>query len=179
MQAPRRGGLPPIAVVSKHAAREKSIRRGHPSTLHLWWARRPLASSRAVLLALLLSDPCDRHCPEGFADFAAGRIRELAEHLVKTKAGSALLIADLKADLRSGKRETGNGKQGKRRNGGGDAASRRAGPPLYRLPTDADYAAVRKAQERVAGLLEVGAGRQAGALSSAGRANLDERDSAH
>ena len=56
----------PIAVVSKHAAREKSIRHGHPSTLHLWWARRPLASSRAVLLALLLPDPCDPHCPEGF-----------------------------------------------------------------------------------------------------------------
>ena len=56
----------PIAEVSKHAAREKSIRHGHPSTLHLWWARRPLASSRAVLLALLLPDPCDEHCPEGF-----------------------------------------------------------------------------------------------------------------
>ena len=56
----------PIAVVSKHAAREKSIRHGHPSTLHLWWARRPLASSRAVLLALLLPDPCDPHCPETF-----------------------------------------------------------------------------------------------------------------
>ena len=56
----------PISVVSKHAAREKSIRHGHPSTLHLWWARRPLASSRAVLLALLLPDPCDAHCPEAF-----------------------------------------------------------------------------------------------------------------
>ena len=56
----------PIAEVSRHAAREKSIRHGHPSTLHLWWARRPLASSRAVLIALLLPDPCDRHCPEEF-----------------------------------------------------------------------------------------------------------------
>ena len=56
----------PIAEISKHAAREKSIRHGHPSTLHLWWARRPLASSRAVLLALLLPDPCDAHCPESF-----------------------------------------------------------------------------------------------------------------
>ena len=56
----------PIAEVSKHAAREKSIRHGHPSTLHLWWARRPLASSRAVLMALLLPDPCDEHCPEEF-----------------------------------------------------------------------------------------------------------------
>ena len=56
----------PIAVVSKHAAREKSIRHGHPSTLHLWWARRPLASSRALLLAMLVPDPCDEHCPQSF-----------------------------------------------------------------------------------------------------------------
>src|SRR5881396_2325529 len=56
----------PIAEVSRHAAREKSIRHGHPSTLHLWWARRPLASSRAVLLALLLPDPVDPSCPADF-----------------------------------------------------------------------------------------------------------------
>jgi putative DNA methylase len=56
----------PIAEVSRHAAREKSIRHGHPSTLHLWWARRPLASSRAVLLALLWPDPCDALCPSEF-----------------------------------------------------------------------------------------------------------------
>jgi putative DNA methylase len=56
----------PIAVVSKHAAREKSIRHGHPSTLHLWWARRPLAACRAMLMALLLPDPCDPNCPEEF-----------------------------------------------------------------------------------------------------------------
>jgi adenine-specific DNA methylase len=56
----------PIAVVSKHSAREKSIRHAHPSTLHLWWARRPLAACRSVLLALLLPDPCDPLCPEEF-----------------------------------------------------------------------------------------------------------------
>ncbi len=56
----------PIAVVSKHAAREKSIRHGLPSTLHLWWARRPLAACRSMLLGLLLPDPCDAHCPEDF-----------------------------------------------------------------------------------------------------------------
>lgn len=49
----------PIAVVSMHSAREKSIRHGHPSTLHLWWARRPLAACRSMLLGLLLPDPCD------------------------------------------------------------------------------------------------------------------------
>lgn len=56
----------PIAEVSKHSAREKSIRHGHPSTLHLWWARRPLAACRGMLLGLLWPDPCDPRCPEGF-----------------------------------------------------------------------------------------------------------------
>ena len=60
----------PIAEVSRHAVREKSIRHGHPSTLHLWWARRPLASSRAILLALLLPDPCDPDCPPEFSERA-------------------------------------------------------------------------------------------------------------
>ena len=69
----------PIAEVSKHAAREKSIRHGHPSTLHLWWARRPLASSRAVLLALLLPDPCDAHCPEGFKQQAREILRAVRQ----------------------------------------------------------------------------------------------------
>ena len=68
----------PIAVVSRHAAREKSIRHGHPSTLHLWWARRPLASCRAMLLALLFPDPCDEHCPEAFKD----KVRELLPPVV-------------------------------------------------------------------------------------------------
>ena len=69
----------PIAEVSKHAAREKSIRHGHPSTLHLWWARRPLASSRAVLLALLLPDPCDEHCPEDFKQQAREILRAVRQ----------------------------------------------------------------------------------------------------
>jgi len=67
----------PIAEVSKHAAREKSLRHGHPSTLHLWWARRPLASSRAVLLALLWPDPCDPLCPPAFKAEARKRLREV------------------------------------------------------------------------------------------------------
>ena len=56
----------PIAEVSRHAVGEDRSRKGHPHTLHLWWARRPLASSRAVLMALLLPDPCDPHCPPAF-----------------------------------------------------------------------------------------------------------------
>jgi adenine-specific DNA methylase len=66
----------PIAAVSSHAAREKSIRHGHPSTLHLWWARRPLASCRAMLLGLLLPDPADPHCPAQFKAEARKRLRE-------------------------------------------------------------------------------------------------------
>jgi putative DNA methylase len=67
----------PIAVVSKHSAREKSIRHGHPSTLHLWWARRPLAACRAMLLGLLLPDPGDERCPEDFKGKAKGLLSRL------------------------------------------------------------------------------------------------------
>ena len=83
----------PIAEVSKHAAREKSIRHGHPSTLHLWWARRPLASSRAMLLALLLPDPGDPHCPEPFKERARAAMLGMPsrpsgwEELVETDDG--------------------------------------------------------------------------------------------
>ncbi len=47
----------PLEAINRESAREKSIRRGHPSTLHLWWARRPLAAARAVLFAQLVDDP--------------------------------------------------------------------------------------------------------------------------
>jgi hypothetical protein len=67
----------PIAEVSKHSAREKSIRHGHPRTLHLWWARRPLAACRAMLLALLLPDPCDPHCPGEFKKKAREALAKL------------------------------------------------------------------------------------------------------
>ena len=84
----------PIAEVSKHAAREKSIRHGHPSTLHLWWARRPLASSRAVLLALLLPDPCDPHCPGDFKRLAreiVGEVRRPIATDEQTAQGAAVV----------------------------------------------------------------------------------------
>ena len=47
----------PLASINEASSREKSIRQGHPSTLHLWWARRPLAASRAVIWASLVDDP--------------------------------------------------------------------------------------------------------------------------
>ncbi len=49
----------PIKRISAHARREKSIRHGHISTLHIWWARRPLAACRAVICAALWPDPAD------------------------------------------------------------------------------------------------------------------------
>jgi len=47
----------PLSEISEESAREKNIRHGHPSTLHIWWARRPLASSRATAFAALIDDP--------------------------------------------------------------------------------------------------------------------------
>src|SRR5438309_9579621 len=47
----------PLDAINKAAAREKSIRHGHPSTLHLWWARRPLAAARAVIFSQMVDDP--------------------------------------------------------------------------------------------------------------------------
>jgi putative DNA methylase len=57
----------PLEDINREAAREKSIRHGHPSTLHLWWARRPLAACRAVLFASLVDDPSE-HVSELLAD---------------------------------------------------------------------------------------------------------------
>jgi adenine-specific DNA methylase len=60
----------PIKRISEHARREKSIRHGHISTLHIWWARRPLAACRAVICAALWPDPADPLCPVKFKEDA-------------------------------------------------------------------------------------------------------------
>src|SRR5690606_16978734 len=49
----------PLDAINAASAREKSIRHGHPSTLHLWWARRPLAAARAVIFAQMVDDPSE------------------------------------------------------------------------------------------------------------------------
>lgn len=58
----------PIKEISAESVRDKSIRSGHISTLHLWWARRPLPVCRAVVFASLVPDPLDENCPEQFKE---------------------------------------------------------------------------------------------------------------
>lgn len=71
----------PIARISAHARREKSIRHGHISTLHIWWARRPLAACRAVICAALWPDPADSLCPQSFRDAAARYLVAFAQRV--------------------------------------------------------------------------------------------------
>ena len=69
----------PIKRISAHARREKSIRHGHISTLHIWWARRPLAACRAVICASLWPDPADPNCPQVFRDAALTQMLAFAK----------------------------------------------------------------------------------------------------
>jgi len=76
----------PLDEINAESAREKSIRHGHPSTLHLWWARRPLAACRAVIFASLVDDPSS--CPEEFPTEKAqlqerARLHTVIKKLVK------------------------------------------------------------------------------------------------
>jgi adenine-specific DNA methylase len=73
----------PIRRISAHARREKSIRHGHISTLHIWWARRPLAACRAVICASLWPDPADDLCPEVFRKVAREQMIKWAENHLK------------------------------------------------------------------------------------------------
>ena len=70
----------PIKRISAHARREKSIRHGHISTLHIWWARRPLAACRAVICAALWPDPADPQCPQAFKKKAREQMLAWAPH---------------------------------------------------------------------------------------------------
>jgi putative DNA methylase len=71
----------PLEAINKASAREKSIRHGHPSTLHLWWARRPLAAARAVIFAQMVDDP------SGYVDTlkSDSKLRRQAEGILKAR----------------------------------------------------------------------------------------------
>ena len=76
----------PLDAINAESAREKSIRHGHPSTLHLWWARRPLAACRAVLFSQLVDDPSahpDKFPTEEEQDAERERLFKIIEDLVK------------------------------------------------------------------------------------------------
>ncbi len=70
----------PIKRISAHSRREKSIRHGHICTLHIWWARRPLAACRAVICAALWPDPADTDCPAVFRDKARVEMQKWTIH---------------------------------------------------------------------------------------------------
>ena len=81
----------PLEAINAASAREKSIRHGHPSTLHLWWARRPLAACRAVLFAQLVDDPSswpDRFPTEEAQDAERKRLHKVIERLVRWEASN-------------------------------------------------------------------------------------------
>lgn len=94
----------PLEKINAEASREKSIRHGHPSTLHLYWARRPLAAARAVLFAQLVDDPSAR--PEEFPteesqDAERTRLHELMEQLVVWEnSNNEKLLAQAREEIR-------------------------------------------------------------------------------
>jgi putative DNA methylase len=93
----------PLDVINAESAREKSIRHGHPSTLHLWWARRPLAACRAVIFASLVDDPVD--CLDEFPTEDSQRVErqrlhDLIKRLVKWEhSNDANLLAEARYEI--------------------------------------------------------------------------------
>ena len=91
----------PLAAINKEAAREKSIRHGHPSTLHLWWARRPLAAARAVIWASLVDDPSgDESLSPEEQDVERQRLFGILERLVKWEnSNDPVVLAEARAEI--------------------------------------------------------------------------------
>src|SRR6201982_1340956 len=93
----------PLEAINRESAREKSIRHGHPSTLHLWWARRPLATARAVLFAQLVDDPSshpDRFPTEEAQRAERDRLHDIIERLVVWEnTRDTALLASAKAEI--------------------------------------------------------------------------------
>ena len=93
----------PLDAINKESAREKSIRHGHPSTLHLWWARRPLATARAVIWSSLVDDPSshpDKFPTEETQTKERERLFGILERLVKWEnSNNEDVLAEAKAEI--------------------------------------------------------------------------------
>ena len=93
----------PLDAISEASSKEKSIRHGHPSTLHLWWSRKPLATCRAVLFASLVDDPSEH--PELFPtekeqEAERERLFGLIENLVKWEnSNDEKLLGEVRAEI--------------------------------------------------------------------------------
>jgi len=102
----------PLDKINAAAAREKSIRHGHPSTLHLWWARRPLAAARAVIFAQMVNDPgYERHLGRGVnkekAAIERERLFKIIEDLVLWEnTNNETVLNAAREEIRKSWRET-------------------------------------------------------------------------
>ena len=102
----------PLDDINAASVREKSIRHGHPSTLHLWWARRPLAAARAVLFAQLVNDPgYERELGRGVnkekAEAERKRLFEIIKKLVLWEnTTNEVVLAEARAEIQKSWRET-------------------------------------------------------------------------
>ena len=95
----------PLNKINAASTKEKSIRYGHPSTFHLWWARRPLASCRAVLFASLIDDPSEnteRFPTEEAQNAERERLFRLIERMVEWKnIHDENLIREIQAEIQA------------------------------------------------------------------------------
>ncbi len=93
----------PLEAINEASAREKSIRHGHPSTLHLWWARRPLAAARAVIFSSLVDDPSshpDQYPTEEEQEIERQRLFSILERLVVWEnSNDERLLEEAKAEI--------------------------------------------------------------------------------
>ena len=94
----------PLDAINKASAREKSIRHGHPSTLHLWWARRPLAACRAMIFAQMVDDPSahkDKFPTDEAEENERQRLFKIIEELVKWENSTNKVVLDkARAEIR-------------------------------------------------------------------------------
>ena len=101
----------PLEKINIASAREKSIRHGHPSTLHLWWARRPLAAARAVIFAQMVDDPSEyvaelRRDPVAYVQAQRTLTEQMAAWTIRRRSFEAVSVAGERAVLDPGQAPT-------------------------------------------------------------------------